>query len=178
MIISDRQREENFQEYLRLLEDPNYENATFDEQSGGVSAVHIKHKFDSEIGAFGIKKGEYEKQSLSILRQRGHIVLLQSELAENGVKTPDGILDGSILEIKAIERVGKWIIKKKIRTATKQRAESLVLYFHKKDLFSIALLEDGWEKFLNDKDSLRYEKSIKKVICIVEDHVVEWSIPQ
>ena len=81
------------------------------------------------------------------------------------------------MEIKAVERAGKWVIKKKIHAATKQCAESLVLYFHHKDLFSVALIEDGWEKYLNDKDSQRYEKSINRVICIVDDHVVEWSIP-
>ena len=59
MIVSDEQREENFQEYLRLLHDPNYVDVTFDQESGGVSAVHREHKFDSDIGAFGIRKGDY-----------------------------------------------------------------------------------------------------------------------
>ena len=44
MINCDEQREENFQEYLRLLSDPNYVDVCFDEQSGGVSAVHREHK--------------------------------------------------------------------------------------------------------------------------------------
>ena len=30
MILSDQQREENFQEYLRLRQDPNYYDVTFD----------------------------------------------------------------------------------------------------------------------------------------------------
>ena len=178
MIISDQQREENFQEYLRLRTDPNYVDVTFDEQSGGVSAVHINHKFDSKIGAFGIKKGEYEKNSVSILRQRGHFILLKSELAANGVKTPDGILDGSVMEIKSIEHIGKWVIKTKFHSATKQRAEILVLYFHNEDLFSVAMLEDGWNKFQNDKDSQRYERTIRTVYCVVGSHVVEWDIPE
>lgn len=33
MIISDDQREENFQEYLRLLQDPDYVDICFDGQS-------------------------------------------------------------------------------------------------------------------------------------------------
>ena len=178
MIISDQQREENFQEYLRLLNDPNYVDVSFDEQSGGVSAVHIKHRFDSKIGAFGIRKGEYELRAADCLRKRGHFVLLESELAANGIKTPDGILDGHIMEIKAVEHVGKWIIKKKFHAATKQLAESLVLYFPKSGLFSLAMIKDGWEKYLNDKDSQRHAKSINTVYCIVETHVLQWSIPE
>ena len=73
MIISDQQREENFQEYQRLLNDPNYYDVSFDEQSGGVSAIHRDHKFDSVLGAFGIKVGEYEKFVVNALRQRGHL---------------------------------------------------------------------------------------------------------
>ena len=62
MIVSDQQREENFQEYQRLLKDPNYYDVSFDEQSGGVSAVHHEHQFDSQTGAFGIKKGHLDKK--------------------------------------------------------------------------------------------------------------------
>ena len=50
MIISDQEREENFQEYLRLSKDPNYYDVTFDEQSGGISAIHKDHRFDKQRG--------------------------------------------------------------------------------------------------------------------------------
>ena len=60
MIVSDQQREENFQEYLRLLNNPDYVDVTFDEQSGGVSAIHLDHKFDKQMGPFGRRRGDYE----------------------------------------------------------------------------------------------------------------------
>lgn len=173
MIISDQQREENYQEYLRLLKDPNYYDVYFDEQSGGVSAIHREHKFDSEIGAFGIKVGEYETLAVNALRKSGHYVTLESELAPNGVKTPDGQIDGFIMEIKAIEKNGKWAIKYKLHRAAKQGAECVILYFHKKELFSIERFEDGWSKFQADKDSLQYVNSIKRIICVVEGAVLE-----
>ena len=113
MIINDQQREENFQEYLRLREDPNYYDVSFDEKSGGVSAVHKEHYFDKNVGPFGIPKGEYEKITVNTLRKRGHLIYLESENAPDGVKTPDGVLDGQIMEIKAIEGIGKWAIKDK-----------------------------------------------------------------
>ncbi len=174
MIVSEQQREENFQEYLRLLHDPYYYDVCFDEQSGGVSAIHLNHKFDTVIGAFGLKKGDYEKNTLYALRRRGHVVTLESELAPNGVKTPDGLIDGMVMDIKATEKDGKWSVKKKIHSAAKQGAECIILYFHEKRLFSLERINDGWKKFLVDKDSQPYVAIIKRVICVVEDKAFDW----
>jgi hypothetical protein len=178
MITINQQREENFQEYLRLLQDPNYVEVTFDYESGGVSAIHREHKFDSRVGPFGIKKGEYEKNAVTILRNRGHLITLESELAPNGVKTPDGWIDGLIMDIKSTDNNGKWAIKKKFHNAAKQGSECVILYFHKKELYSKERIDDGWDKFLEDIDSQRYFNTIKKVVCIVEDKEIEWIVPK
>lgn len=177
MILSDQQKEENFQEYLRLRQDPNYYDVTFDDKSGGVSAIHREHRFDSSMGLYGIKKGDYERLVVKALVKRGHVVRLESELAPEGVKSPDGSLDGTIMDIKTVERNGKWAIKDKIHIATKQGVECIVFYFHKASLFSFERLEDGWAKFLNDIDSQRYPNTIKQVLCVVVDEVIEWDIP-
>lgn len=176
MIISDQQREENYQEYLRLSNDPNYYDVSFDEKSGGVSAVHCGHKFDSEVGEFGIKMGDYEKLVVEALRKRGHFITLESELAPNGIKTPDGQIDGLIMEIKATEKKGKWAIKDKLHRAAKQGAECVILYFHKEELYSSERVDDGWNKFLSDKDSLQYVNTIKHIVCVVEETVIDGPI--
>lgn len=174
MIISDEQREENFQEYLRLLKDPNYVDVCFDEQSGGVSAVHREHKFDPKIGILGIRKGEYEKHAVEVLRKKGHQVYLESEVAPDGIKIPDGSLDGAILEIKSVEGKGKWAIKDKLHYATKQGADCVALYFPKKELFTCEKILDGWDKYLRDESSQKYAKGIRRIICIVEDTEIEF----
>lgn len=173
-MISDQQREENFQEYLRLREDPNYYDVSFDEKSGGVSAVHKEHYFDKNVGPFGIPKGEYEKITVNTLRKRGHLIYLESENAPDGVKTPDGVLDGQIMEIKAIEGIGKWAIKDKFHSATKQKAECVVLYFPKKELFSFERIADGWDKFLRDDSSQKYPACIKRILCVVEGKTIDY----
>lgn len=137
-------------------------------------AIHLNHKFDTVIGAFGLKKGDYEKNTLYVLRRRGHVVTLESELAPNGVKTPDGLIDGMVMDIKATEKDGKWSVKKKIHSAAKQGAECIILYFHEKRLFSLERINDGWKKFLVDKDSQPYVAIIKRVICVVEDKAFDW----
>ncbi len=178
MIVCDQQREENFQEYLRLLKDPNYYDVTFDKLSGGVSAVHKDHQFDKKMGPFGIRKGDYEINAVAILRRRGNYILLESEMAPDGVKTPDGVIDGVRMDIKAVEGNGKWAIKDKYHDAVKKGVECIIFYFHKKDVYSEKRLYDGWIKFIHDKDSQRYPMSIKKIISIVETRVIEWETPK
>ena len=176
MIISDQQWEENFLEYLQLQQDPDYYDVLFDDHSGGVSAIHKKHRFNNKTGAFGIKQGEYEKRVVECFRKRGHIIRLESEMAPIGVKTPDGTLDGVTMDIKAIEGNGKWAVKDKFHDATKQGVECVILYFHKKELFSLERIEDGWNKFQNDYSSMKYTAAIKQVLCIVEDNLIEYPL--
>lgn len=177
MIVSDSQREENYQEYLRLKKDPNYYDVTFDDKSGGVSAIHRNHKFDSEMGAYGIRIGEYERNVVEILRKRGHFITLESEIAPNGVKTPDGYLDGFVMDIKSTEGHGKWAIKDKLHSAAKQGAECAILYFHDKSLFSTERVDDGWRKYTNDEASQKHPQCIKRIICVVENEAIDYRIP-
>lgn len=56
MRSSDLRREENYNEYLRLLQDGDYVEVAFDEESGGMSAVHTQHKFSRQLGPWTICK--------------------------------------------------------------------------------------------------------------------------
>ena len=175
MDLTDSQRQENYQEYILLSQNPFYTDVIFDYESGGVSAIHRDHRFDSAIGAFGLKVGEYEKIVVNNLRKRGHCIILESELAPNGVKTPDGWLDGLVMDIKSTDGQGKWAIKDKFHSALKQGVECVILYFHSRTLYSYERILEGWEKFLKDSFSRKYQMRIEKVICVVEDEVIECS---
>lgn len=169
------QRRELYQQYK---DDPNYKDVIFDEKSGGLSAVHILHKFDSDMGLFGIKKGQYEKDCVGVFRKKGHVVILNSEKMGYKVKTPDGYLDGVLMDIKSIESTGKWAVKDKLHDATKQGVECVILYFPKKYLYSIERLNDGWDNFIRDKASQKYPQTIKRIICVVENDIFEYEIPK
>lgn len=162
MNISDFRREENYQEYLRLKNDPNYYDVIFDDKSGGVSAIHKEHSFDSKVGAFGVKRGDYEKNALTQLRGGGHVIILESEIAPEGVKTPDGLLDDISMDIKAVEGFGKWSIKDKFHRSAKQGVECVVLYFYDKDLYSTERVTDGWQRYINDSMQRKYNNTIKR----------------
>lgn len=178
MTANEQIQEMNFQEYQRLLQDSQYEEVQFDEKSGGVSAIHKEHKFDKQPGNFGVRRGVYELLAMDTLREQGHVVILESEQAPNGVKTPDGYIDGESMDIKAVENIGQWTIKNKFHNATKQGVETLILYFHLGAIYSADTIEDGWNKYIKDIDSLRYERTIKKVLCIVEGEEIQWVPPK
>ena len=107
-----------------------------------------------------------------------HIILFESESAPEGVKTPDGTIDGIRMDVKAVEGYGKWSIKDKFYDSIKKNVECVILYFHRKELYSVERLDDGWVKFINDKDSQRYRMTIKRVLCVVEQQVFEWRVPK
>ncbi|MBP5559183.1 MAG: hypothetical protein J6X71_05405 [Bacteroidales bacterium] len=176
MIISDGQREENFQEYLRLLKNPNYVDVCFDERSGGVSAVHLEHQFDKSTGPFGYKRGQYELDTMIALRQSGHSIILEPELSsgETVSKSCDGFLDGVSAEIKAVESVGRWSIRTKIYKAKKQGAQTVILYFPEENLFSKSRVEQGLEDFVSADTGTEYKLHL---LCVVGGKVVEIEKP-
>ena len=164
MILSDQQREDNFQEYLRLRQDPNYYDVTFDDKSGGVSAIHREHVFDKQEGPFGCKRGDYEKNVATILREASHFIVLVSEKPiGKGIKRHDAILDGLFTEIKTIEGAGRWSVRTRIGLSLKQRASVLILYYPSKVLFYKNRIEEA----------LQICNANLSIIIIVEDKIVE-----
>ena len=162
--------EENFQEYLRLLNNPDYVDVTFDEQSGGVSAIHRNHRFDKQMGPDGMKRGNYEQKAVEAFRKAGHSIILLQESAEVGKKQYDGLLDGVPCEIKSVEQMGRWTIRTKIGNAIKQRASIVVLFFPNANLFSPKWVEAGWKDFLDYTDSTECIPEIQ-LLCVVDDHI-------
>lgn len=172
MIVSDQQRDESFQEYLRLLKNPDYVDVTFDEQSGGVSAIHRCHKFDKQMGPFGCRRGDYEKRVVDLLRKNGHIVILESERSHDSVKNHDGLLNYLPMDIKTVESYGKWSISSKLREAEKQGAEVVVLYFPKYELYSKSRVLDGIGKYENTPQ-IQAVKSISSCLVIAGEQIMD-----
>ena len=161
---------ENYKEFLRLIENPDYLNVTFDEQSGGVCAIHKEHCFDKQMGPFGCRRGQYELDVAGILQRNGAIVLLESESPKGkGVKAFDATINGIAAEIKTIEQNGRWSIRTKIHSAIRQGAELLVLYYPDSSLFSEEKIRDGWIINLdtNQPDTL------KRILAVQNEDVLE-----
>ena len=140
-------------EYQRLIKDRNYTEVRFNPKNGALSAIHKDHLFDKTEGVFGIERGEYERISLDVLYEYGRSIILESEHDIDGVSTPDGLLDWKKFEIKGIEGIGKRNIEYKIYEASGQGAETVVLYFHKEEVFSMQRIIDGYNAYIRNSKS-------------------------
>jgi hypothetical protein len=134
----------------------------FDEFSGGYFVYHKEHRFDPTIGKFGIPRGDYEMNSAKVLMTYGMAVVLNSEISKEGIKTPDGLLNGLLFDIKGIESGSIKNIKKRISEASKQGVETVVLYYHDTALFNKESVRNSYGKYLANSKS----KRVKKVYCI------------
>lgn len=170
MIINSK--EENYQEFLRLRQNTNYTEVTFDEESGGVSAVHREHKFDKQVGPFGCQRGDYERKVADILRKNGYRVLLESEKSRENMKSNDGLLNDTPMDIKTVEGNGNWSISSKLSEADKQGASIVVLYFPIPSLYSKRRVLDGIEKY-ESNPRIRVSGSITECLILVENQVLE-----
>lgn len=188
MRSSDWSREENYSEYQRLLQDISYTDVVYDEESGGVSAVHTLHKFDKQIGVNGFRRGDYERQALVAIRKRGHRIILGSEKSSQGVKVCDGLLDDVRMEIKAVEGEGTWAIPTKLREAEKQHAECVVLFFPDSGKYSPQRMSEGIRLY-NTGPSFNAQSCISEILAVVGDKMetvwdkkshpgAGWSVPE
>jgi hypothetical protein len=155
--------EANRAEYERLKKDGSYVDVRFNENKGGQLAVHIDHHFDSTIVRFGIPRGDYERIAAETLYRYGRSAVLGSEKMPDGVKTPEGLLDGVKFDIKGIEGTGKRNIIDKISLASRQNAEAIVLYYHDKNMFDEQRAINAFHGYLK----LSKNRSIKTVYYIV-----------
>ncbi|MBR5076892.1 MAG: hypothetical protein IKX28_07815 [Bacteroidales bacterium] len=171
----DLRQEDNYNEFLRLLQDDDYLDVTFDKESGGVSAVHKRHKFSKQMGAYGVRQGDYERIVVAILRKCGHLIVLEAETNVPGVKSFDGFLDDIPMEIKAIEGRGIWAISSKLRQAEKQHAQCVILYFPEEELYSPIRIMEGVRLY---RSGLRRNllPGLSRLLVVVRDRLVaEWN---
>ncbi|MBR5034501.1 MAG: hypothetical protein IKX71_04265 [Bacteroidales bacterium] len=167
-------KEENFEEFLRLIEDPDYTEVVFDTASGGLGAIHKEHHLDKNKGVLGYRRGEYERNVVRILRESGYRIILLPEYDNTlNVKQCDGILNHSPAEIKTIEGLGLWAIRTKIQYAVKQGAEVLILYFPERSLYSPDRITEGWRLFSTDPSSTLLNNTITSIVVIVEDAIID-----
>ena len=96
---------------------------SFDENSGGFYVIHREHNFDK-------KNGRYEIESAKALITEGYRIELQSERSRiQGVKIPDGLLNGKLCELKAVIKNSAKSIQRQIEDSARKKALFVVLHF-------------------------------------------------
>jgi hypothetical protein len=163
---------ENKKLYDSYNADINYKNVRFDPQNGALMATHKAHQFDPTSISIGICKtrGDYERNSQKVLYLNGHSVILEAEPSNDGKKKAEGTLDGRKFDIKGIEGAGKRNIRDKLFEASKQGAETIVLYYPKNRLFSIKRLRSQY----NDYVKASKHQYIKTIYYIVNEELYQY----
>ena len=159
----------NLREYNRLKNDPNYVNVKFNPQTGGLKATHRLHNFDRQVGIFGIKRGLYESKARDVLYNYGMKVILESEVAPEGVSVADGFLNDIKFDIKGVEKMGEYTIKNKFIKARRQEANTIVLYYHNESVFSMELLEAGYIDYIMQTRRDNQVNCINTIYYIIEN---------
>jgi hypothetical protein len=129
--------EANRLEYERLKKDRNCREVKFNPETGGLYAEHKDHQFDKRTGKF-------ERMAAETAFKYGRKLILESELAPDGIKTPDGSMDDAVCDIKSIEGTGKNNIKNKFSEANSQGAETVILFFTGEKYFSVDRIKKGY----------------------------------
>ena len=157
----------NRKEYERLMKDDDYTDVRFNPKNGALSAIHKEHNFDTYIGKFGIERGDYERNSVDILYDSGKKIILGSEIKPEGIKSNEGFLDDKKFDIKGVEGTGKRNIEYKLYEASGQDAETVVLYYPDKSVFSKQRIIDDYAAYMRNSKS----KKIKMVCYIVDNNL-------
>ena len=168
--IVNAEKSPNRREYAKFKKDKDYSEVRYDRKSGGVLAIHREHNFDSEIGIYGIPRGNYERNAVEALFRAGYSIQLRSEHGLAGVKQPDGFIDGVLMDIKGIEGGNPLYA---MNRANQQRVHTAILYFHTPSSFSYEQLQESFENlpgWIQNKGYIT-DKTIyvKEIICIVND---------
>lgn len=125
----------------------------------------MEHNFDPTIGKFGIPRGDYEVIARDVLYENGHVVILESEKSGRNIRVAEGLLDGKLFDIKGIEGTGEHNIFDKIKDTSNKGANTIVLFYPNKNIFSMQKIIDDYSKYLRTSKS----QKIKDVYYIVDE---------
>lgn len=131
---------ERLKAYLELLKDNSYVDVRYNPINEGLMATHVEHKFHPHTG-------RYEKEAQRVLFEKGNKVILGSEVAPEGVKTPDGYLNDTIFDIKAVLGLGRNNIKNKLNEARSQGCRHVVLYYPPELDYEATVVDEGYYKY-------------------------------
>ena len=163
-------REKNKAEYNRLLNDPEYKDVGFHEESGGVKATHINHSFDGD-------KGWYEKRVQTAGFINGHSVILGEEHHEiYKHRNTEGLWDGMLFEIAGAENGTANNIRNALKHCAKKPGSRIAVLFFPNDNFSTEEFNSGYSKFLGLRGTSQY-KRFDLIYCI-QGNKDENSVPR
>ena len=160
-------RNERVREYKRLLDDPDYENVAFNEDTLGLKANHVDHNFDKRGGA-------YEKHVRDAGYNAGHAVILENERGGAfSERFTEGTWDGKKFEVAGCETgTSNNILHGLSHCASKGETRIAVLDFPKG-----GFNQDVWERTMKRYRGLKNVENgqyleFERIICVQKGEII------
>lgn len=160
-------RGERWREYRRLLDDPNYRNVEFNENTLGIKAEHTGHNFDK-------KGGVYEKHVRDAGYKAGHVVILGNEYSTTiGERFTEGTWDGMKFEVAGRETATSNNILRGLKHCAEKRNTEIAILDFPNGGFSQETLSNAVNRYrglekLHDGQYVKF----KKIICVQNREIV------
>ncbi len=162
-----------WKKFEELQKDINYYDIEFG-KNAGLKATHKDHNFHPVTG-------KHEKAARDLLFNEGNEIIMLSERADIGVKTPDGLLNDKISDIKTVlgsnGTIGKNNIIDKINEGNTQNCDIVILQFPKEsvNLFDKVDLKSDFQSSKRILKSRNKEIVVKEVWVILDDKIKKFS---
>jgi Contact-dependent growth inhibition CdiA C-terminal domain len=117
--------------------EPEYRRSYFDEVAGGFVLIHQQHNLNNS-----------ESFVAEVLAKMGKRVILLSEQAAEGVRTPDAEIDGEIFEFKELTKSTKnlrYRVQEGISRAKNQGAAAVIIHINR-ETYEFWKINDGIRK--------------------------------
>ncbi|HAT14674.1 MAG TPA: hypothetical protein DD001_07730 [Microcoleaceae bacterium UBA10368] len=117
--------------------EPEYRRSYFDEVAGGFVLIHQQHNLNNS-----------ESFVAEVLAKMGKRVILLSEQAAEGVRTPDAEIDGEICEFKELTKSTKnlrYRVQEGISRAKNQGAAAVIIHINR-ETYEFWKINDGIRK--------------------------------
>ena len=160
-------RETNKKLYESLANNPDYRDVKYDEQSGGLKAIHIRHNTQSE----GYK---YELEVMDVGCKNGHSVILGEERNDIYKKrSTEGLWDGFKFEVASKETFSSNSIKNGLKHCASKGATEYAVLFFRSGEFNQEIFEEGLRRYnglskLEDGQWMQF----KKILCVQNGTIV------
>ncbi len=182
----NKERQKIISKKAEEVQQTNAYNSVRTNKQGGLKAVHESHNIEKkgrDDDFFnGLTSGELELECQKILFEEGHQIILEGEKEKraNGeiIACLDSTFDGRPADIKsittnvpnyrnAIVAKNRQIAKRKI-DVPQFEADTLILHFHDKSLFSEDKVRTGYKKSVEYANKYGVVPYIHRIICTID----------
>lgn len=152
-------------EYQELLNDPDYNDVSYNETNGGLKATHVDHNFDKN-------KGWYERIVQNVGYASGHSVILGAE--HQGIyqhRNNEGTWNGSLFEIAGAETATENNIRNALKHCASKPDTKIAVLFFPNGNFTTESFERGLAKYNGLKGTSQY-RQFDTIYCIQGEEII------